>query len=80
MTGQDITRRQKAYNRRAGLARARLFAHVVEGKLLTSREIAETIGTSIETASTRAKRGPFPLTWASLQSARAPQQSKEQTA
>ena len=66
------------HRRRAGLARARLFAHVVEGKLLTSREIADAIGTSVETASTRAKRGPFPLTWASLQSARAPQQQKEQ--
>jgi len=78
MTAAVRTRRQKEYNRRAGLARARLFAHVVEGKLLTSREIAEALGTSVETASTRAKRGPFPLTWASLQSARSPQQQKEQ--
>lgn len=66
------TQKQKAYDRRVGLARARLFAHVVEGKRLTSREIAEVIGTRIETACTRAKRGPFPLTWASLKSARSP--------
>ncbi|OEZ02276.1 MULTISPECIES: hypothetical protein [Stenotrophomonas] len=80
MTVVACARRQREYSRRAGLARARLFAHVVEGKLLTSRQIADVIGTTVGTASTRAKRGPFPLTWASLQSARAPQQSKEQTA
>lgn len=68
------------HRRRAGLARARLFAHVVEGKRVTSREIAEVIGTSIDTAATRAKRGPFPLTWASLQCARLPQQNQEQKA
>lgn len=74
------TEKQKSYNRRAGLARSRLFAHMVEGKLLTSREIADVIGTTVGTASTRAKRGPFPLTWASLQRARLPKTDTEQTA
>lgn len=78
MTVVARTRKQREYNRRAGLARARLFAHVVEGKLLTSRQIADVIGTTVGTASTRAKRGPFPLTWASLQSARAPQPKEHQ--
>lgn len=53
-----------------GLNRSRQMAHVVEGKLLTSREIAEQLGVSRDVALNRAKRGPFPLTWASLESAR----------
>ncbi|MEG0181984.1 MAG: hypothetical protein RR704_00810 [Stenotrophomonas sp.] len=56
--------------RRAGLVRAALFAHVVEGKSYTTRQIASRLGVTTDTALTRAKRGPFPLTWASLQQSR----------
>lgn len=56
--------------RRAGLARAALFAHVVEGKSYTTRKIAERLDISVGAALERAKRGPFPLTWAALQQRR----------
>ncbi len=56
--------------RRAGLVRAALFAHVVEGKSYTTRQIANRLDISTGAALERAKRGPFPLTWASLQQSR----------
>lgn len=58
--------------RSGGLINAKRLAHVVEGKLLTSREIAEHLGVSADVALRRAKRGPFPLTWARLQSSGMP--------
>jgi FixJ family two-component response regulator len=80
MTTTHQPRNYCHHRRRAGLARAQLFAHVVEGRLLTSRQIAAALGTSIETATIRAKRGPFPLTWASLQLARLPKNDTEKNA
>lgn len=56
--------------RRAGLARAALFAHVVEGKSYTTRQIANRLDISTGAALERAKRGPFPLTWHSLEQSR----------
>ncbi|WP_315386571.1 hypothetical protein [uncultured Stenotrophomonas sp.] len=57
---------------RAGRTRAALYAHVVEGKLVTTSQIAKRVDVSIKTAYDRAKRGPFPLTWAALRSRRKP--------
>ncbi|MFK3845324.1 hypothetical protein [Stenotrophomonas sp. NPDC078853] len=56
--------------RRAGLIRAQQFASVVEGKSYTTAQVAKRLGVSLKSASRRIKRGPFPLTWASLESAR----------
>lgn len=56
--------------RRAGQARAALFAHVVEGKSYTTAQLSKTLGISHNAAYERALRGPFPLTWAALQSRR----------
>jgi len=58
--------------RRAGLARAQLFAHVIEGKRYTTRQVAEILDVSRSTAYDRIKRGPYPLTWANLMRARLP--------
>lgn len=58
--------------RRAGLARAQLFAQVIEGKRYTTRQVAEILDVSRSTAYDRIKRGPYPLTWADLQKARMP--------
>ena len=52
--------------RRAGLARAQLFAQVIEGKRYTTRQVAEILDVSRSTAYDRIKRGPYPLTWANL--------------
>ncbi|HHA2711301.1 TPA: helix-turn-helix transcriptional regulator [Stenotrophomonas maltophilia] len=52
--------------RRAGLARAQLFAQVIDGKRYTTRQVAEILGVSRSTAYDRIKRGPYPLTWANL--------------
>ncbi|MGH8037161.1 MAG: hypothetical protein ACREPD_05420 [Stenotrophomonas sp.] len=57
-------------NMRAGHARAALYAHVVEGKLVSTAQIAKRVGVSMAAAYDRAKRGPFPLTWSSLEKAR----------
>ncbi|HEL5025681.1 TPA: hypothetical protein UOA81_000850 [Stenotrophomonas maltophilia] len=62
---------------RAGLARAQLFAHVIEGKRFTSKQLADELGISIDAASRRAKRGPHPLTWESLRHARLPANLKD---
>lgn len=56
--------------RRAGQARAQLFAHVIEGKRYTTRQVAEILGISHSAAYERIKRRPHPLTWADLQKAR----------
>jgi len=56
--------------RRAGLARAVLFAHVVDGKSYTTAQIARRLGITTDAALGRAKRGPFPLTWDALASKR----------
>ncbi|MFV7423969.1 hypothetical protein ACNPNN_12950 [Stenotrophomonas geniculata] len=58
--------------RRAGQARAQLFAHVIEGKRYTTAQVAEILGVSHSAAYERIKRGPYPLTWANLQKARMP--------
>lgn len=58
--------------RRAGLARAQLFAQVIEGKRYTTRQMAEILDVSRSTAYDRIKRGPYPLAWASLMEARLP--------
>ncbi|WP_312321307.1 hypothetical protein [Stenotrophomonas sp.] len=52
--------------RRAGLARAALYASVVDGKLYTTAQIAKELGIANSTAWERTKRGPFPLTWEAL--------------
>ena len=55
---------------RAGLVRGMRFAHVVEGKSVTTRQIAERLDISMGVALTRAMRGPFPLTWSALSTPR----------
>lgn len=80
MTNPFPNRSKNYHHRRAGLVRAQLYAHVIEGKRYTTRQIANQIGTSLQTAWDRTKRGPFPLTWASLKSARLPKSQKEQKA
>ena len=59
-----------ASNMRAGHARAAQYAHVVDGKLVSTAQIAKRVGISHAAAAGRAKRGPHPLTWSSLQQAR----------
>lgn len=56
--------------RRASLARAATYAHVVEGRLYTTTQIARRLGITVNAALGRAKRGPFPLTWDALASKR----------
>jgi hypothetical protein len=51
---------------RAGRIRAALFAHVVDGKSYTTRQIAARLSISMDAALGRTKRGPFPLTWHAL--------------
>lgn len=58
--------------RRAGLARAQLFAHVIDGKRYTTAQVAEILGISRSAAYDRIKRRSHPLTWAGLQKARMP--------
>ena len=58
--------------RRAGQARAQLFAHVIEGKRYTTAQVAEILDISHSAAYERIKRRPHPLTWANLQKARMP--------
>lgn len=63
--------RRKSF-RRAGLARAQLYASVIEGKRYTTAQVAEILDVSRSTAYDRIKRGPYPLTWANLMKARLP--------
>ncbi|HEL2957131.1 TPA: hypothetical protein UL931_000328 [Stenotrophomonas maltophilia] len=58
--------------RRAGQARAQLFAHVIEGKRYTTSQVAEILDISHSAAYERIKRRPHPLTWADLQQVRQP--------
>ncbi|WP_223482339.1 MULTISPECIES: hypothetical protein [Stenotrophomonas] len=58
--------------RRAGLARAQLYAHVIEGKRYTTAQVAEILGISNDAAYERIKRRAHPLTWASLIKVRRP--------
>lgn len=58
--------------RRAGLARAQLYAQVIEGKRYTTAQVAEILGISNDAAYERIKRRAHPLTWASLQKVRQP--------
>lgn len=51
-------------------ATVRRFAHVVEGRLVSTAQIARRIGVTSETALRRVKRGPFPLTWDGLATSR----------
>lgn len=55
---------------RAGLTRAALFAHVVDGKRYTTKQVATQLGLSLNGAAKRIKRGPYPLTWSTLQQSR----------
>ena len=56
--------------RRAGLARAALYACVIEGKSYTTMQVARELGVGRDAATRRIKRGPYPLTWANLRRAR----------
>lgn len=62
----DSAADQQHKRRRGGFARAHRFAHVVDGQYVTTAQIAERLGVSMTTAYGRARRGPFPLTWAGL--------------
>lgn len=55
---------------RGGHARGASYAHVVEGRLYTTAQIAKALDISHNAAWERTKRGPFPLTWAALRSRR----------
>ena len=67
---------RRQYGVRAGHARAAKYAHVVEGQYVSTRQIAHRLGVSHATAYDRAKRGPFPLTWASLGKRTAPAEAE----
>ena len=56
----------RAGSRRGGAARAALYAHVVEGQLCTTAQIARRLGISPDAAYQRIKKRPHPLTWESL--------------
>ncbi len=56
----------RAGSRRGGAARAALYAHVVEGQLCTTAQIARRLGISPDAAYQRIKKRPHPLTWDSL--------------
>lgn len=56
----------RQHTSRGGAARALQFAHVIEGKQVTTGELAKQLGVSPDTALVRAKRGPYPLTWEGL--------------
>jgi len=60
----------RAGSRRGSAAPAALYAHVVEGKNVTTAQIARRLGITEHAALGRAKRGPFPLTWDALASKR----------
>ena len=67
MRGIPTTRYVMPHHRRNCTAAAsKRYAHVVEGKLVSTGQIAKRIGIHEETALRRAKRGPFPLTWEGL--------------
>lgn len=52
--------------KRGGSNRARQFDHVIDGKRVTTMEVAEALGLTKKQAAARLKLGPFPLTWAGL--------------
>jgi len=56
----------RAGSRRGSAARAALYAHVVEGQLCTTAQIARRLGISPDAAYQRIKKRPHPLTWDSL--------------
>jgi|GEM_PF-1103808 len=56
----------RQHNRRGGYSRGARFAHVVDGQLVTTRQIAARLGIGETAALQRTKRRPHPLTWASL--------------
>lgn len=58
------------HHRNRTAATVRRFAHVVEGRLVSTAQIARRIGVTSETALRRVKRGPFPLTWDGLATSR----------
>lgn len=54
-------------SRRGGHARAALYASVIDGRLYTTRQIAERLGVHYDTARERIKRAQHPLTWDALE-------------
>lgn len=54
------------HHRNRTAATLRRHAHVVEGRLVSTAQIAKRIGVHEETVLRRVKRGPFPLTWEGL--------------
>lgn len=70
----DSTADQQHKRRRGGFARASSFAHVVEGRNVSTAQIAERLGVSMTTAYDRARRGPFPLTWSGLTKSKIPRE------
>ncbi|GHH52970.1 hypothetical protein [[Pseudomonas] boreopolis] len=54
-------------SRRGGHARAALYAHVIDGKRYSTRQVAERLGVHYDTARERIKRAQHPLTWAALE-------------
>ena len=55
------------YRRRAGLARAAKYAHVIDGQLVTTRQAAKHIGISQYAVLWRIKNSPHPVAWVGLQ-------------
>ena len=62
----DSPEEYRRHGRSGGFSRGARFAHVIEGKRVTTRQIADRLGVAPSTALARTKRGPFPLTWAGL--------------
>lgn len=62
----DSQEELRRHGRSGGFSRGARFAHVVEGKRVTTREIAARLGVAPSTALARTRRGPFPLTWEGL--------------
>lgn len=54
-------------SRRGGRARAALYAHVIDGKRYSTRQVAERLGVSMSWALERTKKAAHPLTWAALE-------------
>ena len=52
---------------RAGRATAARYASVIDGRLYTTRQIAERLGVHYDTARERIKKARHPLTWAELE-------------
>lgn len=66
MKFSDCPEEMSHHGRRGGFSKAARYAHVVDGRQVTTREIAERFGIGRTAALDRAKRGPFPLTWEGL--------------